>query len=274
MPYDYYTDMTGLILDIKVLEELIFRFLHKLWAKLQFLNLDPTVFAVQWFICILSYNLPAALVIRVWDIFFIDGIVFLFKIALAILYIYRKEILAFTDMNEGFAFCGTMASNVDDIDLLLEVTEKFNISIDDINALRNRFASPINGYWNVEIPCSSEAECKTIQKWTADYFTFLPFDCSKENGGFEFINVKDDYLDSEKVPMKVLALPVEDRLMLGVKNHKCVKETPRGSIHKYFIRNDRRNKIVMPRITLSPFFVAFDVTEIEEIRNFQEITKK
>lgn len=261
MPFDYYTDMTGLIVDVKVLEKLISIYLPKVDKRLKEINLEPMLFAVQWFVCIYSYNFPSNLVIRVWDIFFIEGILFIFKVALAIMHIFRKEIRALSEFNEGIAYCGTMASKITDIDLLLESTELFPVTIEEIENIRHSLSAQTPDFTNFTSICSNDAECKKLQKLTSQYFTFM---CTAN------LNINEDYLD-ERTTSKSFEVKngriIEDTLMIGVRNHYCSKENNKLRLSRFFIKQPARKnaRIVMPRITLSPFFFNNEISEIVEM---------
>ena len=260
MPFDYYTDMHGLILDMKVLERLISKFLPLLSKKFNELNLEPMLFAVQWFVCIFSYNFPSDIVIRIWDIFFVEGLLFVFKVALSILFIYRKEILKITDFNEGISFCGKMAENIDDLDLILETSLKFQVEMAEILETRQSLSCENTACLKINLFCNNEAECKNIKRMTSQYFTFL-------SAGF--IDIIPDHFsgkNSQKF-VKISRFPVADEnLMVSVQNHYCSKETKKPSLNTFIIKASKKlycTKIVMPRITLSPYFIYKEITEIK-----------
>lgn len=48
-------------------------------------GLDPVLYCTEWFMSIYSRSLPWPSVLRVWDMFFFEGVKILFKTALALL---------------------------------------------------------------------------------------------------------------------------------------------------------------------------------------------
>lgn len=48
-------------------------------------HIDPLMYMTEWFMCLLARNLPFATVLRVWDMFFCEGIKVLFRTTLAMM---------------------------------------------------------------------------------------------------------------------------------------------------------------------------------------------
>jgi Rab-GTPase-TBC domain len=261
MPFSYYTDMSGLILDMKVLEKTILKYLPKLSKKFLSIGLEPMLFSVQWFICIFSYNFSGPVVARLWDIFFIEGIGFIFKVALSILYLFRHKIMDIKGFEDGVIFCAHLAEQITDIDLILETTMRFDINIQEIDDLRNSLSNTNTQGVNYQQYCSNDRECKDLKRLTSDYLTFL---CNTQ------VSIKDQYFDDESVPKYCDVGNInryEDNFMLAVENHYCSKETPKQSFNKLLLQasnNHFSRKIAMPRISLSPYFLQSDIVEVAE----------
>lgn len=49
------------------------------------LGIDVSMFASHWFVTVLSYTLPPAHLVRVWDVFLLDGYKMIFRTAIALL---------------------------------------------------------------------------------------------------------------------------------------------------------------------------------------------
>ena len=59
LPIDYYTTMTGVIIDQKIFEEMVKKFIPDLGKKFKQIELDISIFSVPWFVCLFtSTNLP------------------------------------------------------------------------------------------------------------------------------------------------------------------------------------------------------------------------
>lgn len=260
MPFDYYTDMTGLILDMKVLDVLISKYCPKVYEHFKNLNIEPLLFAVQWFVCLYSYNLPCEAVIRVWDIFLCEGQSFLFTVALAILHIYRKKILAIDNYNKALEFLVKMSNDLSDTEFLIETSEKFRITPEEIEENRKILKEFHNFPQNISISCIDEKTCRALQGFTSDYFTF-------KSVGFN--SVDENYWDRDLTMRQAkcsLKLSCDEDLVIGVKNHYCSKEIPKKRLSKIFQLHFKGNaKIVMPRISLSPYFLLNSYQEIIEI---------
>jgi hypothetical protein len=261
MPFDYYTDMTGLIVDLKVFSLLIKSHLGKVAEHLEKINVDPVLFAVQWFLCVFSYNLPVESVIRVWDVFFSEGYVFLFRLGLAVLRIFRKKIFSYQNFHFAVEYLGSMSNGLRDVDLLLETANRFQVRLEDVLSLRKEFAGN-NGFpSDLNLNCKNEKECKYLQGLTSDYFTFI---------SFHQINYDENYFDQCSVRRShcLLNFFSTDDIVVGCKNHNCLKEVPKKRLSKLFEKVfPNQAKIVMPRITLSPFFLISYVKEIIEVES-------
>ena len=53
----------------------------------------PQIYASQWFLTLFSIYFPFETVVRIWDIYLVEGRKTLFRIALAILKINEKELM-------------------------------------------------------------------------------------------------------------------------------------------------------------------------------------
>ena len=67
--------------------------------------------AFQWIVCLFASNLPQNIGMAVWDLFFIKGIVVLFRVALTILSLMQDEILKTNKFEEIYSiienYCST-----------------------------------------------------------------------------------------------------------------------------------------------------------------------
>ena len=253
--------MTGLILDLKVFACLIQEFLPKIAKHLNDINVEPVLFAVQWFLCIFSYNLPVESVIRVWDVFFCEGHKYLFSLGLAVLKIYRKTIFGFDNFNFAAEFLGTMSNNLKDFDLLIETASIYEVSQTKIDELRQKFYQKIDFQTNLNLYCQNDKSCKYLQSVTSDYFTFT---------GLSKITINENYFDSCEVSKSycTLSLSNHEEILVASKNHFCANEVPKTPISDLFNQVYKKNmRIIMPRITLSPFFLQNTIKEIIEVKS-------
>ena len=76
--------MPGLSKAYYVHISLMRKYLPKLNKHLQDNQFGPTMWGTQWLMTIYSVNMPFACIIRIWDIFVVEGKKILFRVALAI----------------------------------------------------------------------------------------------------------------------------------------------------------------------------------------------
>ena len=81
---------------------------------IQAAELDLALIAFQWFLCLFTYNLPEVTSLRVWDMLFIKGSKFLFRVALAVIELMRPEIMKCQDFSEIFFALERLPKTLDD----------------------------------------------------------------------------------------------------------------------------------------------------------------
>ena len=79
------------------LRELLKVHLPKLAVHFERIGLPPIIYSNEWFLTLFTYVYDAEDVVRVWDIFFVDGVAAIFRIGLAILKVLEPRLLL-----EGF----------------------------------------------------------------------------------------------------------------------------------------------------------------------------
>lgn len=100
-PKDYFNEqLTGARIDQKVMEMLVDKQIPELQAKLKEGGFELVVFTLPWFICLFINTLPFITVMRVWDVIMFEGDKALIRIALALLSIGEKELLACSEFSE------------------------------------------------------------------------------------------------------------------------------------------------------------------------------
>ncbi|CAG8446075.1 4931_t:CDS:2 [Diversispora eburnea] len=80
-------------IDSIVFKHLLFEHDPKLAQHLADNDIVPLTYTTQWFMTIFTMALPWASVLRVWDIFYLEGVKFFFRVGLAILDCTREHIL-------------------------------------------------------------------------------------------------------------------------------------------------------------------------------------
>jgi len=92
----------GLFLsDLPLLKHYLYRFYFLVYAYLPLLGkhfddqgIRPLFYCAEWFSTLYSYNIDFELTCRIWDVLFLDGPEYLFRVGLAILKISEKDLLA------------------------------------------------------------------------------------------------------------------------------------------------------------------------------------
>ena len=97
-----HTPMEGLYLPgLPLIQQYLFQFdkcvgalLPRLYAHFQAECIHPSMYASQWFVTVFAYSFPFDFVLRVWDIFLLEGMKIVFRVGLAILQLRQEELLA------------------------------------------------------------------------------------------------------------------------------------------------------------------------------------
>lgn len=73
-----------------------------------YFKITPLVFASQWFPTLYTYTFPTKLTAKIWDVFVVEGLPWLCKVALAILKIQESQLLKldFDSLLEKLKICG------------------------------------------------------------------------------------------------------------------------------------------------------------------------
>ena len=72
---------------------LLHRKLPDLEAHFSNIGVTPDFFASQWFLTLMSYNLPLDLIVRVWDVLMVDGWKTIFRVGISLLNTFKEELL-------------------------------------------------------------------------------------------------------------------------------------------------------------------------------------
>ena len=100
LPLDYFCLMTEILIDQKIIIQILQKKKLKLFKHLQHIGLDFAIISFQWLICLLSANLTKCVAESIWDFLFLEGSVTIFRGIIAILNILEEEILKQEDFND------------------------------------------------------------------------------------------------------------------------------------------------------------------------------
>ncbi|VDK42076.1 unnamed protein product [Anisakis simplex] len=143
----YYTsDMSGIIVDIKVLRDLLRDRKMMPNALIRLMETDMEMMLSKWFLCWFLETLPMESVLRIWDCLFLEGDVVLFRVAVALIEASVPSLAkcrTTADVFEVFRDIGTSPLAVD-CHHLLEVAfanDKVSITETKLNEYRHCYAN-------------------------------------------------------------------------------------------------------------------------------------
>jgi hypothetical protein len=90
LPDHYTKTLVGSVVDQQVFTQLVQTHLPTLWAHIDKLYMDLSMFSVPWFVCLYLNTAPIQIAIKFLDSFFLDGPKFLFWLAMAVLKVNEK----------------------------------------------------------------------------------------------------------------------------------------------------------------------------------------
>ncbi|CAG8495586.1 15241_t:CDS:10 [Acaulospora morrowiae] len=124
-------------IDSLVFEQLLFEHDPKLAQHLADSDVVPLMYMTQWFMTIFTMTLPWASVLRVWDVFYFEGVKFFHRVGLAILDCARDHILKNCPSSpEILGFLLHIPHELLTPDLLLEATFKIKLKRSTIEKMK------------------------------------------------------------------------------------------------------------------------------------------
>lgn len=81
----YGKKLEAIRLEGEIFRGLLSKVLPSISKHMELHNIDPLMYMTEWFMCLFSRNLPFASVLRIWDMFFCEGVKVLFRAALTML---------------------------------------------------------------------------------------------------------------------------------------------------------------------------------------------
>ncbi|KAM4536125.1 TBC1 domain family member 10B [Fundulus diaphanus] len=85
LPGYYSAGLEAIQLDGEIFFSLLRRTCPMAYRHLKKFKIDPILYMTEWFMCIFSRTLPWASVLRVWDMFFCEGVKIVFRVGLVLL---------------------------------------------------------------------------------------------------------------------------------------------------------------------------------------------
>ncbi|XP_026467046.1 growth hormone-regulated TBC protein 1-A-like [Ctenocephalides felis] len=116
LPSYYTRSMDGLIVDIKVLSELIRIKFPDVYKHIVDLGMPWPVIFTKWFVCLFAEVLPTETVLRLWDCLFYEGSKILFRAGLTLVHILRSQIMKSSDFTSLFQCFQNVGDNYSVLD--------------------------------------------------------------------------------------------------------------------------------------------------------------
>ncbi|KAF2717097.1 RabGAP/TBC [Polychaeton citri CBS 116435] len=98
------TDMPGLHRRLYQFERLLEDFEPALYCHLRRRNVQPQLYATQWFLTLFAYRFPLQLVLRIYDLVFSQGVTAVLKFGIVLMQRNRDALLAMRDMGQLTTF--------------------------------------------------------------------------------------------------------------------------------------------------------------------------
>ncbi|MEW5309256.1 MAG: hypothetical protein WDW38_001154 [Sanguina aurantia] len=118
-PGTYARNLEGCQVEMRALDELITTKIPKLHAHFQAVELDISIIATDWYLCLFCTSLPSETVARVWDALFHEGPKIIYRVSLAVLRIYEENILRVDNAGEIMMRLRSAASTMHQRDILM-----------------------------------------------------------------------------------------------------------------------------------------------------------
>lgn len=111
LPLDYYSNMLGVLIDQKVLQQLLQSRLPKFCAQLRKYEVSLDLLAFQWLVCLYVTFLPSQTEYRVLDLFYLKGSEALLRIAITVFQLMEDEVLAADSFEEIVLILGSFGTD-------------------------------------------------------------------------------------------------------------------------------------------------------------------
>ncbi|XP_044752734.1 growth hormone-regulated TBC protein 1-A-like isoform X2 [Coccinella septempunctata] len=110
------TNMSGLLVDLDVLDELVKKFDPEVHRHIQKIGMPWAMVTTKWFICLFVEVLPTETVLRIWDCIFYEGSKIIFRVGLTLIKLHKVEILRTKELSELIACFKEMRNHKEVVD--------------------------------------------------------------------------------------------------------------------------------------------------------------
>ncbi|XP_044184394.1 small G protein signaling modulator 3-like isoform X3 [Acropora millepora] len=133
VPTSYYSNtLIGVQADQRVLRQLIVSYLPPVDERLKEHDIEVSLITLHWFLTAFASVVHTKILLRIWDIFFYEGSVTLFRITLGMLKMKEDVILKLDNSAQIFNTLSDIPGDVTDAEELLEASNKAAASLTDV----------------------------------------------------------------------------------------------------------------------------------------------
>lgn len=133
LPSSYFSStLIGVQVDQRVLRQLIANYMPAVDDVMKEHDIEISLITLHWFLTAMASVLQHRILVRVWDIFFTEGSISLFKITLGMIKYKEKALVSMENSAQIFNLLSDLPGEMSDIDLLLEYSEKASASLTSV----------------------------------------------------------------------------------------------------------------------------------------------
>ena len=127
-----------------IMLNLLKKFIPKVYELFKKEGMIPSMYASEWFICLFSRNLEFNALVRIFDVFLLEGYKVIYRFVLAFLKLKEDKFLTGKDGLASIMQTLNDCYNIDDIEKLFQTAFGFSFSRKDINKLENDYETVKN----------------------------------------------------------------------------------------------------------------------------------
>ncbi|XP_067118564.1 small G protein signaling modulator 3 homolog [Centruroides vittatus] len=132
LPASYYSStLIGVQADQRVLIALITNYLPDLDVVLKEHDIELSLITLQWFLTLFANVVHMKILLRIWDMFFYEGSLFLFQITLGMLKMKESDLKQLENSAQIFNALSDIPGDVEDVEQLFEISSRLASSLTD-----------------------------------------------------------------------------------------------------------------------------------------------
>ncbi|GAA48514.1 small G protein signaling modulator 3 homolog [Clonorchis sinensis] len=148
LPPSYYSSISllGVQADQAVLCHLLPRYLPEVDSLLKDHGIELSLITLQWFLTLYASVCPTPVTFRIWDLFFYEGSVVLFRIALALLTMKKPELMNLDNPVQIFNLLSSAPGTVTDVNELIRVAYSLDeeyLDASSVSSLRRHYLAQL-----------------------------------------------------------------------------------------------------------------------------------